>query len=217
MDNEIDSLMRFDGISEVERVLGESYKGNDAITWAGFTLQRQSDEKLSALLHLSRDTNSWDQSLEEWEEVIREMGFEMVLEDPIPGTKDVFRVWWNPSISALLHVDSYWDGESVNGSTCHFFVDQSVWNYHAFEGCSHGPVNGSDTIRYVSYDARRGLKRVLERFRESGCQFLTKWPETPFLWLLHYMDLKKEGYDYKAITAERISRLPENVRNAIIP
>jgi hypothetical protein len=35
------------------------------------------------------------------------------------------------------------------------------------------------------------------------------------MWLLHYMDTKVKGYDYKAITADRIAMLPEDVRTAI--
>jgi hypothetical protein len=50
----------------------------------------------------------------------------------------------------------------------------------------------------------------LENLFANG-EFVNPWPALPFMWLLHHGDTKIEGYDYKAITDERIALLPENV------
>lgn len=64
------------------------------------------------------------------------------------------------------------------------------------------------------HDCREALKMNVTNLIHNGV-FLAKWKKSPFLWLLHYMDTKTEGYDYEKINAERIAMLPEYVRNAI--
>ena len=54
----------------------------------------------------------------------------------------------------------------------------------------------------------------MERMEAAG-EFLPTWIKPSFLWLLHYMDTKKEGYSYDAINAERIAMLPPHVQSAI--
>lgn len=64
------------------------------------------------------------------------------------------------------------------------------------------------------HDAREAIRHNMERLEEFG-KFVTPWTRQPFLYLLHYMDTKQDGYDYKAITAERIKMLPADVQSAI--
>lgn len=64
------------------------------------------------------------------------------------------------------------------------------------------------------HDCREALKFNINRLAENGT-FLKKWNEQPFLWLLHYMDTKKEGYNYKSINEERIAMLPIDVQELI--
>lgn len=66
------------------------------------------------------------------------------------------------------------------------------------------------------HDCREAVKTNILGLIDNGV-FLPKWKKRPFLWLLHYMDTKTEGYDYEAITNERIAMLPEDVRKAITP
>jgi len=64
------------------------------------------------------------------------------------------------------------------------------------------------------HDCREALKFNINNLIENGT-FIKKWKNQPFLWLLHYMDHKEDGYDHEAITKERISRLPEDVQQII--
>jgi len=64
-------------------------------------------------------------------------------------------------------------------------------------------------------DCREALKYNIEQLELNG-SFVKPWVERPFLWLLHYMDTKVEGYRYEKINAERIAMLPEEVRVAAI-
>jgi hypothetical protein len=66
------------------------------------------------------------------------------------------------------------------------------------------------------HDCREAVKMNITNMIDNGT-FLTKWKERPFMWLLHYMDTKVEGYDYKQIIEDRIAMLPDHVREAITP
>jgi hypothetical protein len=213
LSKDIQKALSYDPLSEAEQITGESYRDSDVTTGLGFLLMHKNREHKDALLHLTNDTNSYNQTPDEWVSVVESLGFELVLEDPMKSG-DTFRVWWNPSISALLVADTYWKGETINSAKCYFVVEyDDRLNWNTFDGCSHGPI-GDGNIRHVSYDSREGLRHVLSRF-QAGARFILQWPETPFLWLLSHEDTKAEGYSYDAITAERISLLPDHVRKAI--
>jgi hypothetical protein len=67
-----------------------------------------------------------------------------------------------------------------------------------------------------THDVREAIRHKLALLRQHG-QFVCPWVKQPFLWLLHYMDTKVEGYDYKAIADARIAMLPRHVRATITP
>jgi hypothetical protein len=56
---------------------------------------------------------------------------------------------------------------------------------------------------------------IIDKLKRNG-EFLPKWVERPFLWLLHHGDTQGE-YDYDEINEERISKLPKHVIDAITP
>lgn len=75
---------------------------------------------------------------------------------------------------------------------------------------------GHRTVWSGNHDCREAVKLKITNMINKGV-FLPKWKEQPFLWLLHYMDTKTKGYDYKKINEERIAMLPQYVRDAITP
>jgi len=64
------------------------------------------------------------------------------------------------------------------------------------------------------HDCREAIKFNISQLKENGT-FVKNWIKPPFLWLLHYMDTKVEGYDHEAITMERLKKLPEHVVEAM--
>jgi len=208
--SELNELLNFDSIAEAERLAGTSYKESDAVTWLGLGLMQEKNKRLNAILSERKDS-LFSNTLTYYEMVIAEEGFVKVLELPIVGTEDTFFIYWHPD-GILLKFDSY-NGRSVNGGNFYYNwkpnenADWSVLSSHS------GRVDG---IIAGDHDCREAIRYHIQRLREEGT-FLNPWVKRPFLWLLHYMDTKTEGYDYKSITAERIAMLPEYVQSAIVP
>jgi hypothetical protein len=63
------------------------------------------------------------------------------------------------------------------------------------------------------HDCRVALILNLQQLERNG-KFIA-WIEPTFVWCLHHMDTKVEGYDYRAITRNRLSQCPEYVQQAI--
>ena len=214
MNKQLEDALAYDPIAEAEKLTGLDSRKSDAVAWLGMSLMHKQREEKNALLFLNRDTNSWAQSLEEWTSVIVEMGFEEILCDEIPGTQDKLRIYWRKADGVLLVTDSY-NGKSANSATAYF-------NYRGPRDAMHQTSNGfakevdGVEVWEGSRDAREGLRHALDSMAEAG-QLLPVWVKRPFLWLLHYNDTKPKDYDHKAITEERIARLPEDVRKAITP
>ena len=208
----LEQALSFDMLAEAEKITGRSYKDDDSTTWLGMALGMHNGVEKRALLEANNDTHS-SQPLAEWIAVVKSMGFHLLHEQEVPGTADKFRMWWKPGL--LLVSDSYRGDKVVNGAKVYF-------NYRGPRGsmyrCSSGWAGEQDGVDVWegSYDAREGLRFALERMEAAG-EFLPVWVKAPFLWLLHYADSKAEGYDYKAINAQRIALLPEEVRAAISP
>lgn len=207
----IEQALSYDALSEAGRITGNSYKEDDATVWLGMALMQEQRKVKNELLSANRDTNSWGQTLAEWMAVVEDMGFRLILTDDIPGTGDKFRIWWRDGV--LLKADSYSGDTTVNIGSAHF-------NYHgprnAMHRCSSSWACDKDGVAVWdgSRDAREGLRFALDRMADAGT-FLPKWEKQGFLWLLHYKDTKDKDYDYTAITAERIARLPVDVQDAI--
>ena len=70
------------------------------------------------------------------------------------------------------------------------------------------------TIYYGYHDCREAIKFNISQLNKNG-KFLKKWVKSPFLWILHYMDTKEEGYDHEKITSERFNKLPKYVIDSI--
>lgn len=210
---ELKEALAFDPLAEAERLTGLSYKKNDAVTALGFGLMRKQREQTNALLFLNRDTNAFGQSLQEYLEIIADMGFQQILEDPVEGTDDTYRIFWRED-GVLLNVEGYNGNRSVNSAAAYL-------NYAGPRDpltCTNGlaaEVDGVD-VWDCHLDAREGFRFSLAEMSAAG-RILPAWIKRPFLWLLTYKESKVEGYDHEAITESRIARLPESVQKAITP
>jgi hypothetical protein len=215
---QIDKLLATDALDIAEKITGESiHDDNSAATALGMGLHMLLNAEKRELLKETNDTY-FSMLVGEFCAVLIMNGFTKVLDIPFVGTgygngKDIdenLYFFWNKDKSILVTFDTF-AGRSVNGAKAYF-------NWREYEGQRHDmPINGGGRYNGFmgeSIDAREGFIRYIERM-EMGGEFLKKWESDPFLWLLHYMDTKDAGYDYKAINKERIKLLPAEVRVAI--
>ena len=79
---------------------------------------------------------------------------------------------------------------------------------------AQGEEDPENCVWVGNRDVRQGLRWFLSQAEKQG-QFLKKWKEAPFLWLLNYQEPKQEGYDCEAINSRKICSLPRDVQEAM--
>lgn len=215
---DLKAVLAYDSLTHAEEILGRTHREDpDAVGDLGLLLIRQNAAVRDAELFLAGDTNNFTQTPEQWFDVVRKMGFEKILEDPIPrgqfNTKNIpeaCSAWWRDGV--LLWVDEFCG--RVNSAHAYlFYTLNCIDDWAVLGGCTHGPLQ-PDNSNPVSKDARVGFKLAMADYEAHGT-IHKQWPCIPHLWLLHHQDTKAEGYDYKAITTERITRFPECVQKVM--
>jgi hypothetical protein len=208
----INSLLNFDPLSTAEQYIRRDYKSDDGTVLLGIGLMISVAEMKKKVLKEHDDTH-FSLSFSEVMGVVTRLGFKEVHREIISGT-DPYIIMWRNGI--LLTCESYDDGRTTNTINIYF-------NYQGPRDgmfrCSNSFIRKGDNGQSIwggHCDVREGLRYVIEKMESSGC-ILETWIEQPFLWLLTYMDTKNDNYDYGAINASRITRLPAEVQKAIQP
>jgi hypothetical protein len=158
--------------------------------------------------------------LDEYIAVVEKNGFERVYYEEFDnrdGGKDALMMFFREP-GQLLAFDTYCGQKFVNGGSVYYNWlpnDMENWIRHVSSG---GFCDRGDGVLVWSghHDCREALMFKLGQLEKHGT-FVSPWVERAFLWLLHGMDYKVLGYDYKAINAARIAKLPEHVRTRITP
>lgn len=228
----IDDLLNFDPLLEAEKITGVSYKDTKAgegfdnpASALGFLLAhdhaRAKEEKLMELgdTVLSND-------LDRYQAIIEKYGFEKVLEDDFLNddhrkedeqTWEKFFVYAHRKYGLLLSFDTFtWvKGEKphVNGGSVVYNWKPLVDNWQ--EVVSSGGYIDND-VWGGNHDCREALIHKMNNLNNRG-EFVIPWHKRPFLWLLHYGETRNKNYDHKAVTAARIERLPQWVKDFIGP
>lgn len=208
------NLLNYDPLDNAEHVTGKSYKTDECTMAIGFIDHLRASAERNATLELLDDT-AFSNTVERYTRIITEEGFERVLEIPFAdkdGTPESFQIWFHPD-GLLLDFDTF-RTRDINSAKFYFNVRPKEQHSMYELRCSGGFCRSDNTAFSGDFDAREALRFHIRQLRAAG-EFLNPWVEQPFLWLLHYMDVKAEGYDHAAITEERIAMLPEHVRKAI--
>jgi len=206
----VKEALEYDPLHEAERATGKHWSESETTGLIGMALALEHNRHKAKVLAATDDTH-FGQTLQQWNATIERLGFEKVLDEPIEGTGDRYRIWWRSGV--LLSSDSYYDDTSVNSANAYL-------NYRGPRDGMYGSSNGhiadvdGAPVWDCGKDAREGFRFFLTRLEASG-EILPVWIKQPFLWLLHYKDSKQPNYDYKTISADRIARLPEHVRSAL--
>lgn len=215
---DLDTLLRTDPLEEAERITGVSYKENESTVALGLLLTMDNSKRKEKEL-LSRGDTTFSNELDRYISIIEDYGFEQLLNLPFegqsysgePAPKERFFIYWHPE-GLLLSFDTF-ETTKVNSAKVQYNWkpnDGDAGNW--WKLTSSGGVRGDCWVG--DHDAREALIHHMDALKAEG-KFLNPWKEAPFMWLLHYMDTKYEGYDYDAINKERIAMLPEEIQKAI--
>jgi len=227
----LDEYLRFDSLSEAEKLTGKSYKEDENTGFLGMALMIENNKKKNAILDDMGDSK-FSNTVDDYLKIATEFGFEIIMNEPFTtqeGINENLYILWHNEFSILLKFDSHTyadDGSwakagkevpspNVNGGNFYYNIKLSK---SARNVTSNGSFNETDGCYIWSghHDCREGLKHHINNLSENG-EFLSQWAYRPFLWLLHHADTKNEGYDYKKINEERIAKLPQHVIDAITP
>lgn len=212
MNDNIGEMLKFDPLAVAEKVTGESYKEDEGTMNLGFAMAMMHNEHKESTLK-SRGDSWFNMPFLDQLGVFVSLGFQVVL-------RDAFRGRYGPEKYVIL-----WHSDGLL-ATCESFEATRRNNakvYYNFRRADGGYPSGLTSSGHMQgdvwvgdHDAREGIRYHLDAFRAEG-EFLPQWIERPFLWLVNYAESDVKDYDYKAINAERISRLPKHVQDAITP
>lgn len=218
--NMLEAILDFDPIAVAEELTGER-KTEDS-TMLGLALAMRHNEMKRHVLSAGGDTHS-GVTFAETITIVEAQGFQLLATIPFKGkpwdeteepSAEEMRIYWNPELSALLTMESF-RTDSLNMGKVYFAWKANDQNKFFPVGCSGGCECENGVYVFVGdYDIREAFVYKLTQMKETG-EFVKKWPKAPFMWLLHWMDTKEEGYDYKAINRERYALLPAEVREAM--
>lgn len=232
--------LRFDALSEAERVTGKSYKTDKATEAIGFGLHLRKVQETHALLESIGDTSFRRTAAWTLARMMQD-GFDIVLTEPFvgyPGESNYderLYVLFCKRRGVLVKLETYGRGSEHNpeGSCNHIdflfnwrpaHADARLESYSGHGFVDPEPLFAAERSEYnpegkvygiVGYiDGREGMFTRLQWMEQNG-RFLTPWIEQPWMWFLTYQDTKTAGCDHNAITAARVAKLPEEVRRAI--
>lgn len=232
----IDQLLRFDPYAAGEQLARLDGRGLQDQQATGFALHIAHTHLKHKALMDSGDT-ALSTTVRRYREIITELGFELVLTVPFtvvgigsPTRSEAMYVYAHRD-GMLLKFDTFTHRNGrqqvphVNGGNLYFCWQSSVPNRAPHR--SSGRFNSLPTadalaetdLYWVGYlDCREAIRHKVNGLLADGKLF-PKWPEgnDQFLWLLHYGDTKDPDYDHKAITSQRVTVLPQWVRDMVNP
>jgi hypothetical protein len=213
----IKDVMSVDPISEFEVRSGKDYKTNSELeNLAMMFFAMEHGALKTESLKNQRDTYH-GMPVEEYIAAITDFGFTQILCDKFSsekwGYEEKYLMFWHPK--GLLLAFETFHSRSVNGGKVYYNWKSETENRFRYtsSGCYR------DGVWVGDHDCREGLIANMTAMDSVG-EFLPVWWQSPHLWLLTYADWDKcretVGYHaHDAITANRISRLPQHVQDAI--
>lgn len=208
-------LLHTDALAAAEEITGKSYKDDDTTMAIGFIGHLSLTERKAQALQAIGDTN-YRQSLYDHLDVFVKLGFEIVYtEDFLAneyGYKEKIFILWHHEKGILGVVESY-GGDRINHSNIYYNVQlnslDDIWKYTS----SHGAIL-DDLVLQGNHDTREGLRVAINGLEKIG-EFMPVWKYNSVFALATYVEWKIPDVNYKAITAKRISNLPQEVQDAI--
>ena len=233
MSNELDNALKFDSLSEAEKITGKSYKTDKATESLGMAMFFEHNKEKNRLLADADDT-VFNSTVEDYLRIAKDAGFELLLKEPLPviENQDYIYILWHDEYSILLEFDSYWGNKSVNGGRFYYNIelaDRENMHWSVTSSGSSYALDGSQKFekggRLVwcgDHDCREGLRHHINQLAAHGT-FLKTWVHNSIFALTGYSDLPKDtdrSHDesmvlYDSITQKRVEKLPKEVQEKI--
>jgi hypothetical protein len=228
---EVHNLLRYDGLTEAERVTGKSYK-EDAATEAMGVMSFIANNKARAAVLEMADDSTYSSKVESYTRILTEEGFARIFHENFEYEsygeimKEFCEAWWSPE-GFLLYFDTY-RGEKVNSANVYYnwLPNEGIerWNFTSSGGFSRCVIDGQEIMVWCGgHDAREALRFNLHGLRSNG-KLLPTWAKRPHLWLINHGQTKvaPEGYKesgpyYRSIREAVIGQFPEEIRAAVSP
>jgi len=217
-DEEVQRALDYDALAEAEKITGNSYR-EPSTGFLGMSLMKKSGEAKKTILENRNDVH-FNIGLEEYEEVIKDIGFLKCVDIIFTCKKyndlDHFKIWVEPDRAILLAYDT-WNNKKINGGNLYYNVkpNEVPTEDGGFPTLSWGCISSGhyteNGIWVGNHDCREAVRFAIEKFERHG-EFVSPWIEQPHLWLRHYGDknLNEAGRTSFAIDAkERLKLLPE--------
>lgn len=219
-DGLLEALLRYDPLAEAEKITGISYKEDEQTQAIGFALLQSRSVMRDAALRERGDT-VFHNELERYRGIVENYGFECVYVESFTGRRngneEQYFIYWHPD-GLILAFDTY-NTDHVNGANVHYNWKRNkgteYWANASSRGlCDDWDDPDADVVLLQSLDAREALIFNLDNLRANG-EFVTPWIGEPMLWYLHHHGDPEENPDRADAQANRIARLPANVRDII--
>lgn len=221
MDKKTEEILMHDPISKTEKMLGNKH-------WSEFN---EIERTISLINVFESNTNKkdylksigdtyWGMKWDEFKNLIKKHGFIPALEYDVKHDKyiDEFIIYYHLNKGLIICADSYFNKEDVNGGTLYGEIQANseedrevIWKWISTGSC----IDIEKGIYKTSHDVREGLFSKLNTLESVG-EFLPKWTnKDSFLWFVDYTESKKENFDYKEITNNKIKMCPKEFQDII--
>ena len=221
MDKKTEEILTKDSLYESEKVFGGKHYSEFNELEQTFSMLKFIDDNETKKKHLKNigDTH-WGMSWSEFKNLIKEHGFIKGLEYDLmhEDYTDEVIIYYHPQKGLIIYAESYWGKESINGGKLYGEIQSNskedcniIWRWLSSGGC----IDADNMIYSTSHDVREGLFSKLGTLESAG-KFLPKWiKKDRFLWFIDYVESKVPGYDFKAITKEKIMNCPKEMQEII--
>jgi hypothetical protein len=231
-----ESILNNDPVNNTEKLIKKTWEQFNTVEetfmiGSAFIQNQQKAEYLKSI----GDTYycmPWDDFIQ----LIQKNGFKEGLKyefNPKPEYEDCIKteeaiIYYRPD-GLIIWATSYDNKVVVNGGKLYGFIEtKNLKNEpetnNIMSRCSHDSWRyyGRETNEmvwrdyiYFIYDIREALIYTINKIHDKA-NFISPWPERPFLWFLDYNDEHIPGYDYLAINDKKISMCCSEVQHIIL-
>lgn len=215
----LQKILDFDPI----KVAKECFENQDKADSLGFTLNYLKSNIIKKEMKERGDTYH-GMSLIDFRKVMIDNEFKLIYEEEFEHKscntiyKDIQMIYWNDE-GLLVVADSYWNQKSINSGYLYYNWTSNILNVSevlTLDLTSNGHFIQKDPPMWSgSYDLREALIYHIENLKTYG-DFLCPWVETPYLWLLHYVDTESRNYSVVEIGKRKLSKINRDIVNKII-
>lgn len=186
--NDMDEVLRYDGLADAEEMTGASYKDSEFTEAIGMQNVMEHIQKKRAKLEQLGDSH-YRMRFPAFIELVLSLGFEEIYRQEFVGEDswnrncdELYLVFWNKGV--LLTAESY--RGSINRTNFYY-----CWKPNPGERIFDFIENGRefDGVLCGHHDGREALRYNYQKLLAHGT-FLENWVDQPFLWLVNYMEVK---------------------------